>query len=274
MRFVLSICAGILAILALSFDTFAQTGTPSIYLKFTEDKVYILDNQRVQFTADVFMGSQEIPANDIYAVAFDVVFDADLVIPASAVFTYHAQSFLGGGNEVEISQKTQGSDKGRLNVVISRQNGKNVSGFGKIGTVSFITSSDIIGGREIEEIPFNGRVEPLKLLNASGRELPFESDADGDSTILINDILAQDARNTARNIEVYPNPARDRVYVHLRNLHGEYVEVFNAQGQRVSIEPIRLDYIQLATDSFQPGIYLIRIRAEEGILTKRVLISR
>lgn len=274
MRFVLSISASIIAIFSLVSDTFAQGGAPSVYLKFTEEKVYILENQRVKFTADVFIGTQETRAEDMYAVAFDIIFDADLVLFDSTQFIYNAQSFLGTGGDVIVSQKNQGIDKGKLNVIISRQNGKNVSGFGKIGTISFITVSDIIGSREMEEIPFNGRIEPLRFLNATGQQLPFSADADGDATILINDILARSAQNIARDIEIYPNPASDRVYINLRNLHGEYLEVFNAQGQRVRIESIRSDYTQLITSHFQPGIYLIRIRAKEGILTKRILIGR
>lgn len=252
----------------------AQNERIPVYLKFHSDKVYILDNQKVEFSASVFVGTPEVPVSDIYAIAFDIVFDSDLVIADSTSFVYNTQSFLGSGNEIAVSQKAQGINKGKLNVVISRQNGKNVSGFGEIGTVRFVTIHDIIGSREIEEVPFNGRIEPLRLLNAAGQQLPFEADSDGDNTLLINDILARSAQSMARNVEIYPNPASDRLYINIRSLHGEYLEVFNAQGQRVSMEPIRSDYIQLATDHFQPGIYLIRIRAEEGILTKRVLINK
>lgn len=275
MRFFLSLFAGIIFIFSLSLRTFAQGGEPLIYLKFTADKVYIVDNQKYEFTADIFIGDENVPASNIYATTFDIVFDADLVIADSTLFSYNAQSFLGSAAEISISSKTQASDKGRLNIAISRVDGKNVSGFGKIGTVKFITVSDIIGSREIEEVPFNGALESIQLLNAEGDALRFKSDPDGDTILLINDILARSNRTLAeRGIQVYPNPTSNLIHINLRNLRSEELELFNAQGQLVRFEPIRSDYVQLSTTNLEPGIYLVRIRAEEGIFTKRVLINR
>ncbi|MBK7871115.1 MAG: T9SS type A sorting domain-containing protein [Saprospiraceae bacterium] len=275
MRFFLSLFAGIIFVFSLSLHTFAQGGEPLIYLKFTSDKVYIVDNQKYEFTADVFIGDENVPASNIYATTFDIVFDANLVIADSTLFSYNAQSFLGSAAEISISSKTQASDKGRLNIAISRVDGKNVSGFGKIGTVKFITVSDIIGSREIEEVPFNGALESIQLLNAEGDALRFKSDPDGDTILLINDILARSNRTLAeRSIEIYPNPASNLIHINLRNLRSEELELFNAQGQLVRFEPIRSDYVQLSTTNLEPGIYLVRIRAEEGIFTKRVLINR
>ncbi|MDX1940935.1 MAG: T9SS type A sorting domain-containing protein [Saprospiraceae bacterium] len=276
MRFYISLIAGIIFIFSLSLRTFAQGGEPLIYLKFTTDKVYIVDNQKYEFTADIFIGDESGPASNIYATTFDIVFDADLVIADSTLFSYNAQSFLGSAAEISISSKTQASDKGRLNIAISRVDGKNVSGFGKIGTVKFITVSDIIGSREIEEVPFNGALEPLKLLNANGDELRFKRDPDGDTILLINDILARTNRSLAeRSIEVFPNPASHQIYIDLHSLQGHYVEIFDAQGRRVKNQSIfnQSQRAEISTAQLNPGIYLVKINTEKGIFTKRIVLQ-
>ncbi len=274
MRSVIFINIGFIFFTLISFNAFAQAGMPSVYLKFKEDKIYVLNNEKVEFTADVFIGSPDKPVENLYAVGLEIIFPAELVLSDSTYFTYHPQSFLGQSSEITISQKNQALDKGRFHIAVSRTSGKSINGFGKIGTVHFITVSDIIGSRAMEEVPFNATIENVLLLDANGNQLSHETDEDGETVLLINDILARSARAGERLIEIYPNPVSDQLHINLRNLHGEALEIFDIQGQRVQTEPIRSQNVHVFTENFQPGIYLIRIRTEEGIFTKRILVER
>lgn len=275
MRSVLWIFIGVLVQIFVSSEANAQAGTTPVYLKFRSDKIYIIDEQRVEFVADLYVGTWETPIQGFYAATFDLTFSTDVVLPESTSFVYNTQAFSGKLEEVKILNKgSQLPSKGHINISISRLDGKSVNGFGKIGEVHFITVGDLIGSRQVDEIPFTVKAEYVKLLDVDGRELPNETDADGATIIIVNDILARNARNTnARQIDIYPNPARDQLYIQLQNLRGEELEIFNINGQRVKREQVRGDQVLVDTKDLRPGVYMIKIHTEEGIITRRVLLQ-
>ena len=78
-------------------------------------------------------------------------------------------------------------------------------------------------------------------------------------------------------VAVYPNPATDVLNVELldENLTMEQVAVYNAQGQLVldrSVEDLQ-DRTQFQIGHLPSGVYLVQVRTEEGIGTKRVIID-
>lgn len=276
MRFVYTIGIVFLAFL-MQVQAIAQTQTPQVSLKFREDKIFILNEEKVAFEVDVFLGTADHPVQNIYALSFEIEFPADLIISDSTKFTYHAASFLGNENQVSVLQKSQLLlGKGRLDITLGRNDGKNVSGFGKIGTYRFITMGDIIGSRAGDdgEVIFDVNMLRIKAVNNEGNELPIEINEEGSSVIIQLDRLANNLRLNEHRVDIFPIPANDVLYVSLQNLQGQQIELFNAFGQRVHVAPIRTNYIQLQTSNYQPGIYFVKVHAEEGIVVRRVLIGR
>lgn len=251
----------------------AQHEVAFLYLKFHTDKIYVLDNQRVEFTASIILGQPDAPAKDIYALSFDVVFDADLVLADATTFVYNTSSFLGSAHEVAILEKGQAADKGILQVTINRLGGKNVSGFGEIGQIRFITVGDIIGSRAGESTPFQAKVIPLHLLNADGEAIPIETDEAGDTVILINDILALQRASDNRFMQVYPNPAGQLLQIQFNTLQTRRLELFNATGQRVHMQTVRSNRAQISTAGFLPGLYVLKVHTEAGYLVKQIMIQ-
>lgn len=264
----------LLLVLACS-PAFAQSGVPRLQLAFEHDKIFIINDEQIAITADLYLGTEEQPAEGIYALSLEIAFPNDLIVPDSAFFIYDSDAFLGNEQEVDIFKPSQ-PDKGRMGVTLGRRDGKNVNGFGKIGSYRFITSSDIIGGRAGDdgEILFDLDMLRFEAKDAEGNAVPLEANEENSSVTLILDRLAQNFRFNDRRVDVYPNPADDVLYVSMQNLRTEKLEVFNAVGQRVLMEPIRTNILQLATSNYQPGIYFLKIHAEEGVVTRRVVIRR
>ncbi len=275
MRFVLFTAIGILAQLFALQDVYAQAGATPVYLKFRSDKIYILDESRVEFVADLYIGTWAAPVQNLYAATFDFVYPADVILPEFTSFVYYSQSFLGEEQNIKVVSKDfQQILKGHLNISISRMDGKAISGFGKIGEVHFITIGDLIGSRNTDEIPFTVKAEYVKLVDADGRELPHETDPIGATILIVNDILAQSARIVnARQVAIFPNPASDQLYIQLRNVQGERLEIFNVAGQRVKNESVQGDQLQISTKDFHPGLYTIKIYTKEGVISRKVLLQ-
>jgi hypothetical protein len=261
--------------LFFSFVSFGQTEITPVYLKFRADKVYILEGERIEIVADLYVGTWENPVQNLYAATFNLVFPADVVLAESTSFSYEPQSFLGKKEDVTILNKAPETLKeGRLNISFSRSDGKSVNGFGKIGEIRFITNSDIIGSRNIEETPFTVKPESIKLWNLERNELPHEADENGATIIIVNDILARGQRlSGVRQVEVYPNPVRDILFINLQNVQGERLEIFNATGQRVKGDQVQGDQVQISTKDLRPGLYIVKIHTEEGIITRRVVLQ-
>ena len=83
---------------------------------------------------------------------------------------------------------------------------------------------------------------------------------------VIHDLAHNDvAENEAVFVEVYPNPVKDQLLVKADGLQS--VEVFNLEGQRVLVtESSTIDM-----GSLSQGVYFVRISAERGVATKRVV---
>ncbi len=275
MRVFLYVFVFVLYLFTESSSVFAQGGMASVYLKFRADKIYILDETRVEFVADLYVGTWEAPIQNLYAATFDLTFTSDVILSELTSFVYYPQSFFGAESDVKIIHKnTQQNSKGYLNISISRTDNKGVNGFGKIGEVRFITVSDIIGGRNLDETPFTVVPEYVKLVDVNGNELPHETDSDGATIIIVNDILAREGRAlNAPQATIFPNPASDQLYIQLQNLTGERLEIFNVAGQRVLSDQVRSDQVTINTKDLMPGLYTVKIYTEEGTITRRVLLQ-
>lgn len=261
--------------LLFSFVSFGQTETTPVYLKFRADKVYILEGERIEIVADLYVGTWENPVQNLYAATFNLVFPADVVLAESTSFSYEPHSFLGKKEDVTILNKAPETLKaGHLNISLSRSDGKSVSGFGKIGEIHFITIHDIIDSRNVEETPFMVKPESIKLWDVERNELPHETDADGATVIIVNDILARGQRLSGiRQVEVYPNPVRDMLFINLQNVQGERFELFNTTGQRVKADRVQGNRVQISTKDLHPGLYIVKIHTENGIITRRVVLQ-
>jgi hypothetical protein len=78
----------------------------------------------------------------------------------------------------------------------------------------------------------------------------------------------------ALSVEVYPNPAKDVVFVNLTGLQdllGLKGILLSADGKQVKTFPITSPTTQLDVADLQPGIYLLKITSENQIVVKRLV---
>jgi len=73
-------------------------------------------------------------------------------------------------------------------------------------------------------------------------------------------------------ITIYPNPANDILYINIKNdevIHS--VQIYNVQGESLLKEKSRFE--QLDISFLLDGIYLIRVKTDKGIISKRIIIG-
>ncbi len=80
----------------------------------------------------------------------------------------------------------------------------------------------------------------------------------------------------ASNLVLYPNPAKNEVYLRLNDLSfvtGE-VSLYNALGERISYKIINQAQIKeesISLNGLASGIYYLKLKTEKGIITKKII---
>ncbi len=78
--------------------------------------------------------------------------------------------------------------------------------------------------------------------------------------------------NMAQNVSVYPNPAKDMLTVKAENLSS--VVIYNSLGQRVFAQSFDGNEAKIDMNSFDAGIYMVRINADGNEVTRKISVIR
>jgi para-nitrobenzyl esterase len=116
---------------------------------------------------------------------------------------------------------------------------------------------------------------------APGVGTQASSDAYMDTTEnLLRDFLADDLNRhvgihevlAQQDVSVFPNPASERVTVHVEKGKNNRVEVLSVTGQLMLLLETQQSDIQLNTSMLKPGIYWIRVGNELGKTTRKIVV--
>lgn len=77
--------------------------------------------------------------------------------------------------------------------------------------------------------------------------------------------------NTDVSIIVYPNPAKDIVYIEAKSTIKK-VELVDMTGKQLLLQISNYDKITLNTAGIMPGIYLVRVHFDDGFTTSKIMI--
>ncbi len=255
-----------------------SAGAP-ISLRFDVDTVVITeDNQYLEINAGLYLGNSEEEIDNIYGLVLYFDYPKNYTVETSPVaFDYNENSFFGDLSEVlPLSRNT--FDAGQMDMVITRKGGNNISGQGRLSTLKFIIDADIIDGRAENE----GEIFPV------GINLVAAVDIDGNPVEITlpeepAGVFFQNGLNSTRTVEliedskiqVYPNPANDILQLKISDeLHPESVEVFDILGNRVLFSEMNENQIGINVNRLAHGVYVLKVKTEEGVGTKRIMVEK
>jgi hypothetical protein len=79
-------------------------------------------------------------------------------------------------------------------------------------------------------------------------------------------------------VQIYPNPASESVHVDLRNLNSPCRELTltDVQGRQVfSMQnPDTKEGLSIPVEKLASGIYMLQVKSDEGVLSRKITISR
>ena len=164
----------------------------------------------------------------------------------------------------------------RIDLAISREGGIATGGSGRVATVGFIVVSDIIGGRSEVEIPLDIILKGIKMIDGEGNPLDYGL-ADSTSTLMVYNefITASNTPDpTIEDFNVFPNPAKNYLYINVSEAKEGQLSVYNINGQRIWQGPFtgKTQIIDLHT--WPSGMYNVYLQTQGNRYSQKVLIDQ
>ncbi len=73
--------------------------------------------------------------------------------------------------------------------------------------------------------------------------------------------------------KLFPNPAKDYFNIKM-NSQIEYIKIYNLIGKVILEKKVENNEIKLNTSDFEPGLYFLKIKTENGIVTRKVTVKK
>jgi len=223
----------------------------------------------------VNLGTEALPINDFFGLAFTVVYDPTIFSPnfGGGSFLLDNNSWIGSDIET-VDFFIQDPVSGRVDVGITRKNNGNVNGFGALGNF-FIVIEDHVVGLQEPSIETQIWLEDVKLLNDTLSETIVFADTI-DITILNDDIINFTQNEEFSKLKIYPNPANRNIWIESKNQVIHRIELFNSTGYSMEnfFQQMKTnESIELVFQSIPVGIYFLKITTTEKIITQKITIS-
>ena len=254
-------------------------GAPPVYLEFDTTEIVISENSPdlINFTAGIYIGTDDLNVADLHSMAFYLNYPLSLTGTQGVNITYEEDAFFGpSANVLEVKRDLADHDTGRFDMAWSRKNNGGQTGFGRVATVNFIISSDIIMGRSRPETPFTISLDGVVLTDVNGDTLDYDLPESSVLPIYDQTVSSQkEEEASSALLRTFPNPAQSVVYLQFApDWRADRIELFDQQGRRVLQR--RYDGSasgELDVSALSPGLYMLRAWSRAEQLTKRIVIK-
>ncbi|GIV32986.1 MAG: hypothetical protein KatS3mg031_0521 [Chitinophagales bacterium] len=243
--------------------------------KFTDPELYFrmpvdtaLSGQEVQ--VPVYLGTDSLPVNNFYGIAFSVHYDPTLIQENSMRFT-PVNSFIGNPSDL-LSFDIDIYGQARMDVGLTRTNRISTGGYGQIGTVSF-TMKDDISGKDflVKELilSFSG----VRAIDNNENDLLLYYEPA--SLFVKMEITGVGASaDNHPQVSVYPIPSTGNLVVELGDTEPLMLALLDMLGQEVFKihHPDKIQIMKL--EGLQNGLYFLKVHTSSGSIAKPVILAK
>jgi len=211
------------------------------------------------FELPVVVGTEELPVEDAYGIAFTVEYDPEVLDPNSIELAYPASWFGEPGVNAITVHKVY--SEGQIEVALSRTDHNNVSGHGPV--VYIIGIIDDIAGLTKSRV----EIKEVYAINQSEGRLPVQG-LDTEFEIRVSSTNQEELDGA---FSLFPNPTSD--WVNIRSTHGFQIDalrLLSIDGREVPIRTQDANQ-RLSLEGLPPGAYLLQIVSGKAAVQKRII---
>ena len=237
---------------------------PPLLVVIPTDTAYIGDT----IHAPILLGSQDIPIDSIYGLAFTLLYDQGLVDTNSAWISYDSSWFGDSTNTIGLYHDFWAL--GSIDGAITRINHTNAAGYSQIATLHIILIDNIEGKRQASDVLHIGFGSYHGI--ALSQEAPPLSSG-GDSVVVVDpELFQQEHHYLPGQIKVYPNPAGDLVYLSSENGPIREVRLVGQNGQLIIQGEYQRERLHLEIEAVPSGFYILSVRTRHGWTHHKLVI--
>lgn len=216
------------------------------------------------------LGTANQTAENVYGLAFSITYDPEQVKEMEMKFSAES-SWLGSLGQDLIAFQRNNPTKGRIDVALTRIDGRNVSGHGTIGKVKITIEDVILNLRDEENPKIQLGIDNVRLINRLDENIPVTPVPSTPTAKKEVSTSAYDPYLDAR-IRVYPQPAQDQLYLDYGDLPLRSVQLLQLDGK--ALTGVMVPQRSLSLAGIPNGVYFLKVVAEKGVAMKKVLVTR
>ncbi|MCB0594060.1 MAG: choice-of-anchor L domain-containing protein [Lewinellaceae bacterium] len=198
-------------------------------------------------------GDNAQPLIDAYGLAFEAYFDPAAV---ADIRFLAGESWLGTEGEDLMVLSKMFPENGIGYVSLVRTDHNPQPGAGRVGALRLLCPDNNCGAVTVRNIQF--LQSDGDAFDASG-ELLWQADA-----------LSAAANRLDNQVELFPNPARELLWVSLPA--SGTAQLFGANGQLAWAGALQQGRNEIAVKGLSAGVYVLKIQMTEGIVTKKLVV--
>ncbi|MGZ5245164.1 MAG: T9SS type A sorting domain-containing protein, partial [Bacteroidia bacterium] len=243
---------------------------PPLYFQF--NKKYYLAGDTVK--AALYVGSADKPVNNIYGLGLKHFFANPYMVNETYNFSWNCEMLCGAKDNFQLYR--QFNDKGTGEGSMIRTDKLTTSKpFGKVADVEFIlkdsTFSYPSGGTNIS-------IDILKsrLIDMNRNEIPVYTKSDAVKVYRTqNEVVGiKENHNLKSEINIYPNPANNLVYIDGGEQRFNEITMANLLGETVAFSNLQTSKTSINIAHLSAGIYFIRVRSGNQFSQHKLVITR
>ncbi len=211
-------------------------------------------------TFNILLGDETILAEQVYGIAFTVVYDPEAVVYGSATATF-TDSWLGLESSELITIFKDRPEDNRIDIALSRIDQVDRDGQGAIAQLS-LTIEDVILRDENYQMIF--QIENPRIISAQEALIPTTQPE------TISEVLTTtgtDNPDLQHRVLIYPVPVKDILHLQTDQLDVERIEVISLDGKT------ELHWAEaktnIPTSTLAAGTYILQLYTDEGVIHKR-----
>jgi type IX secretion system substrate protein len=247
-----------------------QSNAPLLYLVANPDTTAEGDTIEVH----IFLGTQAIPVDFIYGIAFTINFDTALVDTSYMPFDYTG-SWLGTPGIDLLTFEKKLFSQGKVDVALTRTDHLNQAGYGYLGKTGIVIV-DNVGAKmsTLTYVTLPLSISNVRALTASEFYLTIATNGENVEidTLGFTGIGQPELLN--QMISIYPNPVKDVLTINSGSAKLNSLEIYNSLGQMMLNEKISSPKINLGTQNFEQGIYLLKLVTDTGLVNRKFSVVR
>jgi len=227
-----------------------SSGQIPLSMEFARDTFNIGDT----VTGQILFGDSVTPADSVYGLAFSIHHNQFLVDSSSIMLEFGSTWFADTSNSISITKNLFSQSK--IDGGYTRTDHANVSGFGSIGTVSFVIQ-DNINGKTLSELrTIDMLFSDVTVVNSKGEIITANYQP---KPLYIIDPIDEEIRSY-----IYPNPVKNEFYIANVDDLTSYT-VYDLTGKIVIPETqINSAKTAVKTHDLANGIFLVRLKDADG----------